>query len=66
MAGQIRLPSSSGGIMQYYDEYKSKIKISPIAILVATAIVMLIVIILHKIDPLGTVNAATSAAAAFP
>lgn len=27
--GQARMPSSFGGLVQYYSEYKSKIKIKP-------------------------------------
>jgi len=50
---KIRLPSSSGGIMQYYDEYSSKIHISPWHVIILVAIVMLIVIFLNAFNPLG-------------
>ena len=45
MAGKVKLPSSSGGIIQYYDEYKSKIELTPIHV------VMLGVIVLHAVGP---------------
>ncbi len=48
---KIRLPASYGGIMQYYDEYKSKIEISPYTVIIITAVVVAFVILLHKIGP---------------
>ena len=48
---KVRLPASTGGIMQYYDEYKSKISISPIHVIILTVIVMIFVIILHIVGP---------------
>jgi preprotein translocase subunit Sec61beta len=50
MAGEdkkIRLPSSQGGIMQYYDEYESAISISPWHVIMLTIAVMIVVIVLH-------------------
>lgn len=54
MAGEdkkIRLPSSQGGIMQYYEEYHSSISISPWHVVILTIIVMLVVIFLHFAGP---------------
>ncbi len=48
---KVRLPASTGGIMQYYDEYKSKIDISPYVVIALTIIVVIIVAILHIIGP---------------
>lgn len=48
---KVRLPSSSGGLMQYYDEYHSKISISPWHVIVLTVLVMIFVIVLHLIGP---------------
>ena len=44
---KIRMPSGQGGLTRYFDEYKSKIEISPGAIIVISLIVMAIVILLH-------------------
>jgi len=51
--GKVRLPSSSGGIMQYYDEYSSKVHISPWHVIILVAIVMLIVVFLNLVNPFG-------------
>jgi len=48
---KIRLPASYGGIMQYYDEYKSKIDISPYTVIIIASIVIILVIVLHKVGP---------------
>ncbi len=50
---KIRMPSSGGGIMRYYDEYKSKIEIPPMAIVIAIIAVVVLAIILHNVKPLG-------------
>jgi preprotein translocase subunit Sec61beta len=44
---QIRMPSGQGGLVRYFDEYKSKIEISPGAVIVMCILVMAIVILLH-------------------
>lgn len=44
---RIRLPSGQGGLTRYFDEYKSKIEISPGAVIVLSIIVMIIVLVLH-------------------
>ena len=44
---QIRMPSGQGGLVRYFDEYKSKIEISPGMVIVMCIVVMAIVIILH-------------------
>ena len=48
---KVRLPSSSGGLMQYYDDYHSKISISPWHVIILTVIVMIFIIFLHLIGP---------------
>jgi len=50
---KIRMPSSGGGIMRYYDEYKSKIEIPPMAVIIVIIIVCVFVIVLHNVKPLG-------------
>jgi preprotein translocase subunit Sec61beta len=48
---KIRLPSSSGGIMQYYDEYHSKISLSPWVVVAIVIVVMIGVVIMHLLGP---------------
>ncbi len=45
---RIRMPSSGGGLIRYFDEYKSKIQIPPTAVVVAIAIVIILGIFLNK------------------
>ncbi|MBE5728179.1 preprotein translocase subunit Sec61beta [Candidatus Parvarchaeota archaeon] len=41
--GQARMPSSFGGLVQYYSEYKSKIKIKPrTVVFIGIAIVIVV------------------------
>lgn len=49
---KIRMPSSGGGLMRYYDEYKSKIEIPPTAIIITIVVVIVLAIILHSAKPL--------------
>lgn len=44
---KIRLPSGQGGLTRYFDEYKSKISISPGTVIVMAIVIMVIVILLH-------------------
>jgi len=44
---KIRLPSGQGGLTRYFDEYKSKVSISPGIVIVMSIVVMVIVILLH-------------------
>ena len=50
---RVRLPSGGGGIMQYYDEYKSSFSFPMKQVLLWTAIFIVLIIILHAVDPLG-------------
>jgi preprotein translocase subunit Sec61beta len=45
---KIQMPSSGGGLVRYFDDYKSKIEISPIVIIVIIALIAVIEIMLHK------------------
>lgn len=40
MPEQLRVPSSQGGLVRYFDEYKSKIQIKPEAIVVVVILVI--------------------------
>jgi preprotein translocase subunit Sec61beta len=48
---KVRMPSGAGGIMQYYEDYHSKISISPWHVIILTVIVMVLVISLHIAGP---------------
>ncbi len=45
---KIRLPSGGGGLVNYYDETKSKIEFSPYVVIVLIIAVIILEIILHK------------------
>ena len=47
MADQIRIPSGQGGLTRYFDEYSSKVELSPGSIIVLVIIVMVLMILLH-------------------
>jgi len=44
---KIRMPSGMGGLVRYFDEYKSKIEFKPGLIILFVIIVIIIEIILH-------------------
>jgi len=50
---KIRMPSGMGGLIRYFDEYKSKIEFKPGLIILFVVIVILIEIILHTTIILG-------------
>ncbi len=50
---KISLPSTGGGIVRYFDEYKSKFEIKPTYVLVIIGVVILLALLLHKFKPLG-------------
>jgi preprotein translocase subunit Sec61beta len=41
------LPSSMGGLVRYFDEYKSKIEIKPAVVVIACVVVIVLLIILQ-------------------
>ena len=47
MADKIQMPSGIGGLVRYFDEYKSKITLKPGHVVVLCIIVIIIMIILH-------------------
>jgi preprotein translocase subunit Sec61beta len=50
MAEGIGMPSSYGGLMRYYDEYKSKLQIKPVYVVFFVALFAIIEIILTKVN----------------
>ena len=47
MGDKIQLPSGMGGLVRYFDEYKSKITLKPGHVVVLCIIVIIIMVILH-------------------
>ena len=45
---KISMPSGMGGLMRYFDEYKSKIRIKPGHIIIMCGIVIVIMVILYS------------------
>ena len=44
---KVSMPSSQGGLMRYFDDYKSKIEFKPGHIIVLCIVVIIIMVILH-------------------
>jgi len=44
---KIHMPQSGGGLVRYFDDYKSKIEFSPHTVVVMILIVILIEVFLH-------------------
>jgi preprotein translocase subunit Sec61beta len=44
---KVQMPSSGGGIVRYFDDYKSKIQFRPEHVIVLVVVVIIIEIILH-------------------
>lgn len=44
---KINLPSGTGGLVRYFDEYRSKIAIQPVHVIVLIIVMILIIILLH-------------------
>jgi preprotein translocase subunit Sec61beta len=41
------MPSSQGGLIRYFDDYRSKIQLSPLQVIIISVAVVVIVILLH-------------------
>lgn len=44
---KIQMPSGGGGLIRYFDDYKSKIEFKPGHVLVLIALVAILIILLH-------------------
>ena len=44
----VRLPSSGGGLVQYFEDYKSKLEISPKLVVAIIVVIAVIEIFLYK------------------
>jgi len=49
MAEQIRMPSGMGGLVRYFDDYKSKIEFKPEYIIAFVILVVIIEYLLHNL-----------------
>ena len=47
---RIQMPQSGGGIIRYFDDYKSKIEFSPWVIIGVVVVIIIIEFILHKLN----------------
>ena len=47
MVEKIHMPSSGGGLVRYFDDYKSKIEFKPIFVVVFIILVIILEIYLH-------------------
>ncbi|MEA3378264.1 MAG: preprotein translocase subunit Sec61beta [Nanoarchaeota archaeon] len=48
---KISMPQSGGGLVRYFDEYKSKFEIKPAYVIVLIVVAIILVAILHKLQP---------------
>lgn len=44
---RISMPSGTGGLVRYFDDYKSKISIQPVHVIVFIILVILVIILLQ-------------------
>ena len=49
MSEQIRMPSGMGGLVRYFDDYKSKIEFKPEYIIAFVILVVIIEYLLHNL-----------------
>jgi len=53
MAEKIQMPSSGGGLVRYFDDYKSKIEFKPILVVIFIIVIILLELYLHNFRFLG-------------
>ncbi|MBI4009966.1 MAG: preprotein translocase subunit Sec61beta [Candidatus Aenigmarchaeota archaeon] len=46
---RIHIPSSQGGLVRYFDDYKSKIELRPEYVIAAIVLVIAVEIVLHSL-----------------
>jgi preprotein translocase subunit Sec61beta len=44
---KVNMPSGMGGLMRYFDEYKSKIELSPGQVIILSIAVIIIMVVLY-------------------
>lgn len=45
---KIQMPSGIGGLVRYFDDYKSKITFKPMHVIIVIVLVIIIILILHS------------------
>lgn len=45
------MPSSGGGLVRYFEDYKSKIEIPPMVIIVIIVLVIIVGVYMYKVQP---------------
>lgn len=45
---KIQMPSSGGGLVRYFDEFKSKFQIKPIHVIIVIGIIIVVELYLYK------------------
>lgn len=53
MTERIQMPTSGGGLVRYFDDYKSKIEFKPILVVVCIIVVIVLEIYLQNFKFLG-------------
>ena len=53
MAERINMPTSGGGLVRYFDDYKSKLEIAPIMVVIAIIVIIVVELYLHAFQFLG-------------
>lgn len=48
MSDKIQMPSSGGGLVRYFDDYKSKIEFKPIVVVGFIVLIIIVEFILHN------------------
>ena len=46
---KIRLPSGQGGLTRYFDEYSSRITISPATVIILSVAIIILITLLHQL-----------------
>ncbi len=49
---KIQMPSSMGGLIRYFDEYKSRLNFKPGHVIILCVVVMIMIILLHIYGPM--------------
>ena len=57
---RMMLPSSQGGLVRYFDEYKSKYQMKPSHVLVLAAAIIVIEILMHTFAPSAIIPGASA------
>ena len=45
---KIQMPSSGGGLVRYFDDFKGKIRISPLSVMIFVGVEIVVEVLLYK------------------